>query len=267
MHHRATKDVQSEKRSEKNLHGTEHTSFTKSSSRKDTARMFTQTNFFSSFVLTKANTATGLTIHCKESVYIVDSGASLHMMGLCFLNHKEKKTTRLSSNILDIQTANGIVVSDTQAKIYIKELDAYLWIHLAKDSSSVLSLGRLCFQFGHSYSWPTEATPRLSKGDKVIESHTENFVTMFAMIEQKAVPSIEFSTAKRNLERENEVEDTMLDLLQPFTEGIQERDAFFQLRQLGMALSMKLSKIKILLRSSPRLPPIRGEILWQRYQE
>ena len=66
-------------RSKKNLHGREHTNFTKSSSRKDTARMSTKQT--SSCVRTKAKkTATGLPIHCKERMYIVDSGAALHMM-------------------------------------------------------------------------------------------------------------------------------------------------------------------------------------------
>ena len=37
---------------------------------------------------------------------------------------------------------------------------------------------------------------------------------MVAMTKQKAVPSNELSQAKGNLEREQEVEDTMLDLFQ-----------------------------------------------------
>ena len=37
---------------------------------------------------------------------------------------------------------------------------------------------------------------------------------------------MEFSTAKGHHEREQEVEDTMLDLLQPLTEGLEERDAY-----------------------------------------
>ena len=65
--------------------------------------------------------------------------------------------------ILDVQTANGTVVSDTQAKVYIKESGAHLWIHLVKDSPSVLSLGKLCTELGHSYSWTTRETPRISK--------------------------------------------------------------------------------------------------------
>ena len=42
---------------------------------------------------------------------------------------------------------------------------------------------------------------------------------------QKAVPTSECSTTKGNLEREQEVEDTMLDPRQPFTHGIEERFA------------------------------------------
>ena len=50
----------------------------------------------------------------------IDSGAALRVMGLSSLDHKEK-TIRQSSTILVIETANRIVVSDTQAKVYIKE--------------------------------------------------------------------------------------------------------------------------------------------------
>ena len=51
-----------------------------------------------------------------------------------------KRRKLKSSTVLDNQIANSSVVSDTQAKVYIKELGAYLWIHLVKDSPSVLSL-------------------------------------------------------------------------------------------------------------------------------
>ena len=72
------------------------------------ARMSTKKNFFRNDVSTKAkNSATDLAIHSKERMYIVDNGASLHMMG--YLPWITKK--RRLSKILDIQTANGIVVS------------------------------------------------------------------------------------------------------------------------------------------------------------
>ena len=48
------------------------------------------TNFFRSYVSTEEkNTATGLAMHSKEKVYIVDSGASLHMIILSGSQRKE----------------------------------------------------------------------------------------------------------------------------------------------------------------------------------
>ena len=88
----------------------------------------------------RKNTTTGLVIHCKERVYVVDSDASLHMMGPSSLNHDEKEAIRHSSKVLDIQPANGILVSDTQAKVCTKEVGADLWVSPVKESPSVLSL-------------------------------------------------------------------------------------------------------------------------------
>ena len=127
-----------------------------------------------------------------------------------------KKTIRQSSTNLDILIASGVVVSDTQAKVYIKELGAYLWVHLVENLPSMLSMGRLCNEVGYSCSWPSGETPRLSKGKKVIECGIENNVFVVAVIKQNAVPSIEFSSASGNFERWKEVEDTMMDLLKPF---------------------------------------------------
>ena len=44
----------------------------------------------------------------------------MHTMRLSSLNNKEKKTIRQSSKILERRTVSDIVVSDTQAKVYIK---------------------------------------------------------------------------------------------------------------------------------------------------
>ena len=54
----------------------------------------------------------------------------------------KKETIRQSKEILDIETANGIVVSDPQAKHYMKDLDDSLWVHLVENSPLVLLFGR-----------------------------------------------------------------------------------------------------------------------------
>ena len=113
-----------------------------------------KTNFFRRYVPAKAN---GLTIQTKARVYKIDRGASLHMMALPSSNNKDKKTVRRSSKILVIQTANSIVVSDTQATVYIKEDCAFPWVHLVFDSQPVLSLLRPCCELGY-HSWTTGGT-------------------------------------------------------------------------------------------------------------
>ena len=82
MHHRMTKGLRSGMSSKKSFEGIEHSNFAKSSSsQKDTA-IPPKKNFSRSYVPTKAkSTARGLAIHSKERVCIVDSSASLHVMG------------------------------------------------------------------------------------------------------------------------------------------------------------------------------------------
>ena len=84
------------------------------------------TNFFRSYVPTEA-VVNNLAIHTKGRMYNVDSGASLHMMGSSSWTDTERKTIRQASAILDIQTANGIAVSGSHAKLHIKELGMYPW--------------------------------------------------------------------------------------------------------------------------------------------
>ena len=127
-------------RTKKSLQGTQHTNCTKSPSRKKGHSSDVHKNFFRSYVPTNTkNTTTSLVIHSKERMHIVDSGASLHMMGLTSPSHNEKKTVKQDSGYSD---PNGIVVSDTQAKVYIKDHGACLRVHLVEVSPSVLSLGR-----------------------------------------------------------------------------------------------------------------------------
>ena len=58
----------------------------------------------------------------------------------------------------------------------------------------------------------------------MIECSIEAFVPVVAVAEHKAVPSIGSSSAKGDFEREKEVEDSMLGLLELVTEGSREDD-------------------------------------------
>ena len=73
-----------------------------------------------------ANTET-----CDESMYrmyIVDSGASLHIIGKVFLSvshrRNEQPYDKPTNDHLEVQAATGIVRSTEEARVYVQELRA-----------------------------------------------------------------------------------------------------------------------------------------------
>ena len=81
---------------------------------------------------------------------------------------------------------------------------------------------------------------------------------MIAVTKQKAVPSIEFSTAKGNVAREQEVEDSHL-------QKDQKNEMHLpQLRQLRVTLHMQLSKNNLIIIIFPQSMWV--EILWPKIQ-
>ena len=58
---------------------------------------------------------------------MLGSAASLHMMGFfAFLTHRREKTTRSTNRRTEIQTANGVVESKTEATAFFQEMDTCL---------------------------------------------------------------------------------------------------------------------------------------------
>ena len=75
-------------------------------------------------------------IKSKDRMYIVDTGASLHMMEESSTLSAGRESIRQTKNYLEIHTANGSVYFSKEAIDYIREL----W-----------SLGRCCDELGCSY--------------------------------------------------------------------------------------------------------------------
>ena len=106
----------------------------------------TKPNFFRRYVLAKAKSAaTGMAIHSKERMYIVDSGASLRNDVIIFSESQRKEDySTFKQQIWIFRSPMTLWCQTHTAKVYINELGASLWIHVVKDSPSVLSLGRPC---------------------------------------------------------------------------------------------------------------------------
>ena len=89
----------------------------------------------------------------EEREFVVDSGASMHMISKKDLNSAEMDTLTKSCSPTIVITANGEVQTHEEATVYVKELDVFLTMKVLENAPAVLSLGKLCDENGYSYEW------------------------------------------------------------------------------------------------------------------
>ena len=112
----------------------------------------------------------------EEREFVVDSGASMHMISKKDLNSSETDTLKKSCSPTTVITANGEVQTHEEATVYVKELDIFLTMKVLENTPAVLSLGKLCDENGYSYEWINGQKPHLIKDGIRIICNTENFV-------------------------------------------------------------------------------------------
>ena len=112
----------------------------------------------------------------EEREFVVDSGASMHMISKKDLNDAEMDTLTKSCSPTIVITANGEVQTHEEATVYVKELDIFLTMKVLENTPAVLSLGKLCDENGYSYEWINGQKPHLIKNGIRIPCNTENFV-------------------------------------------------------------------------------------------
>ena len=64
------------------------------------------------------------------------------MMRESSVTSQERQSIRKTKSYLEIRTANVVVRSTKDAKVYFQELGTYSYVKLVEDSPSALSLGR-----------------------------------------------------------------------------------------------------------------------------
>ena len=116
------------------------------------------------------------TLKPEEREFVVDSGASMHMISKKDLNSAEMDTLTKSCSPTIVITANGEVQTHEEATVYVKELDIFLTMKVLEDTPAVLSLGKLCDEHGFSYEWINGQKPHLIKNGIRIQCNSENFV-------------------------------------------------------------------------------------------
>ena len=100
--------------------------------------------------------------------YIVDSGASFHLVDPRTLSKKEQSTIEDIETPIPIETANGEVTVSQRCRVRVIELNIEVWAFLHEDTVCVLSLGLLVDRDGFSYSWTPGKHPKLKKGSFVV---------------------------------------------------------------------------------------------------
>ena len=93
------------------------------------------------------------TLKPGEREFVVDSGASMHIISKKDLSNVEMDTLTKSCSPTIVITANGEVQTHEEAIVYAKELDIFLIVKVLEKTPAVLSLGKLCDENGYSYEW------------------------------------------------------------------------------------------------------------------
>ena len=112
----------------------------------------------------------------EEREFVVDSGASMHMISKKDSSDAEMDTLTKSCSRTIVITANGEVQTHEEATVYVKELDIFLTMKVLENTPAVLPLGKLCDENGYSHEWINGQKPHLIKNGIRIPCNTENFV-------------------------------------------------------------------------------------------
>ena len=97
--------------------------------------------------------------------YLVDSGASFHLVSKETLTDQERSTIFQLRHPIPCQTANGEVLITEKVRVYIRSLKMTVVAALLDLTVSVLSMGVLCDEEGFDFHWWAKTCPYLEKGN------------------------------------------------------------------------------------------------------
>ena len=89
----------------------------------------------------------------EERMFVVDSGASMHMLSKKDLSSDEMNTLWRSVTPTTVMSAYGEVQTNEEAQVYVQDLDLFVTVQILEETPAVLSLGKLCSEHGCSYEW------------------------------------------------------------------------------------------------------------------
>ena len=116
----------------------------------------------------------------EERMFVVDSGASMHMLSKKDLSSDEVDTLRRSRTPTTVVTAHGEVQTNEEAQVYVEDLNLFVTVQFLEETPAVLSLGKLFSEHGCSYEWKNGETAQLAKNGKTITCTMDNSVLLVA---------------------------------------------------------------------------------------
>ena len=121
--------------------------------------------------------------------YIVDSGASFHLVDPRTLTKKEQSTIEDIETPIPVDTANGEVIVRQRCRVKVIELNLEVWAFLHEDTVCVLSLGLLVDRDGFTYHWRPGKAPELKKGSFVVSCAPHYNVPFIYSAAARGLPS------------------------------------------------------------------------------
>ena len=112
----------------------------------------------------------------RERKFIVDSGASMHMMSKMVLSPENVETVRVSRLPTTVITAN-VSIDTTEKGPSLRERFGHIRHGpiTSRHSRSAKS-GKLCEEGGYSYEWKEDQNPSLIKNCKIVLCKCDNSV-------------------------------------------------------------------------------------------
>ena len=112
----------------------------------------------------------------EEREFVVDSGASMHMISKKDLSDAEMDTLTKSCSPTMVITAYGEVQTHEEAIVYVKELDIFLTMKVIETRQQYCRSESFCDENGYSYEWINGQKPHFIKNGIWIPCNTENFI-------------------------------------------------------------------------------------------
>ena len=120
------------------------------------------------------------TIKPEEREFVVDSGASRHMVSKSDLDAAELETMKISKYPNDRDDGQRRGANKRRSHGICQRIGLVRDSNVSRKYTAVLSLGKLCEDHGYTCHWTSGQKPHLTKDDKRISCNISNYVPFVA---------------------------------------------------------------------------------------